>query len=124
VGLSGASLSLQSWCRDINTQTAILEALGALEADVYEVAIEAEACVIQCEITNVLVHQANPSAWTSDWDAIGYRELEFRVVSGLAFTETGEAVELGRNGCAEVADRYAEQIEEALWKCYESEHEG
>lgn len=96
---------------------------GALEAYVYEVPIEAEACVIRCEIASLFVHRANPFAWSSDWDALGYRELEFRVVSGVALTETGEAVELGRNGCAEVAERYAEQIEEALWKCYDGEHQ-
>lgn len=56
---------------------------GALEAYVYEVPIEAEACVIRCEITSLFVHRANPFAWSSDWDALGYREQEFRVVSGV-----------------------------------------
>jgi hypothetical protein len=95
--------------------------LGVLEVPVYEVAIEAEGCVIQCEILDLFVHQASGSTWSSDWDAQGYRELEFRVVSGFMQTESGETIELGPNGCAEMAERYAEQIEEALWACYEAE---
>ena len=51
----------------------------------YEVVIEAEACVLQCEVTDMVISEANPWAWSSDWDAQGYRELEFRVVSGVAY---------------------------------------
>lgn len=77
----------------------------------YEVVIEAGACVIQ---SGVLEHQADPSAWTGDLDAIGYPELEFRTVSGLAFTEIDETVEVGPSGRVEVAGRYAVLIEEVL----------
>ena len=82
----------------------------------YEVVIEAEACVIQCEVTDLAVTEANPGTWTSDWDADGYRELEFRVVSGLVYDERGQASDLGRNGCAAIAERYAEFIENDLWR--------
>lgn len=82
----------------------------------YEVVIEAEACVLQCEVTDMVISEANPWAWSSDWDAQGYRELEFRVVSGVAYDEDGYAIDLGRNGCAEVSERYAEEIEDQLWR--------
>ena len=59
------------------------------EAIVYEVHIDAEACVIQCEITDVIEADPNPGLWSSDWDAQGYRELEFRVLSGVAYDADG-----------------------------------
>lgn len=87
----------------------------------YEVAIEAEACVLQCEISDVFVAEANPLAWSSDWDAQGYREMEFRVISGIGYDEHGAPSELGRNGCAEIAERYAEFIEEEIWRQYDAQ---
>lgn len=88
----------------------------------YEVAIEAEACVIQCEITELVVEDAHRGAWSSDWDARGYRELEFRAVSGVAYDADGHATALGQNGCAEVVERYAEFIEEELWRQLDTEN--
>ncbi|MGM7284745.1 hypothetical protein ABRY74_23145 [Pseudomonas guariconensis] len=85
----------------------------------YEVAIEAEACVLQCEITDLVIEQARPGVWTSDWDARGYWELEFRVVSGVVFDEQGQASDLGRNGCAAMAERYGEYIEEQILRQYQ-----
>jgi len=41
-------------------------------------------------------------------------ELEFEVVSGLVYDEGGNAKDLGRNGCASVAELYAEEIEARL----------
>lgn len=82
----------------------------------YEVAIESEACVLLVEIIDLVNSAPTPGAWTSDWDAQGYRELEFRVVSGVAYDECGNGSDLGRNGCAEIAERYAEQIEEDIWR--------
>ncbi|WP_225789550.1 hypothetical protein [Pseudomonas sp. Marseille-P8916] len=86
------------------------------EGIVHEVVIEAEACVIQCEITDLLVEGARLDPWRSDWNCRAFHELEFRVVSGVACEESGVVSELGRNGCAELAERYAEFIEEALWR--------
>ena len=82
----------------------------------YEVVIEAEACTVQCEIIHLTLTEASPSAWTSDWDAQGYREMEFRVISGVVYDELGQASDLGRNGCAAIAERYAEFIEDDLWR--------
>ncbi len=88
---------------------------NALGGIVYEVLVEAEASVLQCEITDLVDEQSKTGAWSSDWDAHGYRELEFRVVSGQWLDPDGTPHDLGMNGCAEVVDRYAEFIEEELW---------
>lgn len=87
----------------------------------YEVDIEAEACVLQCVITSMVIADAHPSLWTSDWDVEGYREMEFRVVSGITFDSNGEASDLGRNGCATLAERYGEYIEERIWRQYDAQ---
>lgn len=84
----------------------------------YEVAIEAEGCVLQCEITDLVMEQPRPGLWSSDWDAEGYFELEFRVVSGIVYDEQGHAEDLGRNGCAVLAERYGEYIEEQIHQQY------
>jgi len=88
---------------------------------VYEVSFE--GFVLQCEITELVNVEANPSTWTSDWDAQGYRELEFRVVSGAYYDEHDVPTALGRNGCAELAERYAEFIESELWRQIDAERE-
>ena len=85
----------------------------------YEVAIEAEACVLLCEISELLIEEGRPGVWTSDWDARGYCELEFRVVSGVVYDEQGQASDLGRNGCAALAERYGESIEEQIFRQYQ-----
>jgi hypothetical protein len=63
---------------------------------VYEVDIDAEACVGQCEILDLVMSQGNPGALYSDWDAQGYREMEFRIESGIAYDEQGASTDLGR----------------------------
>ncbi len=68
--------------------------------------------------------EPNPVLWTSDWDAQGYRELEFRVVSGVAYDTEGHPSDLGRNGCAELVERYAEFIEDELWMQLDGERGG
>lgn len=75
---------------------------------------------LQCEITELLDVPPDPWAKTSDWDAFGYREIEFRVVSAQVYDENGKATELGRNGCAALAEQYAELIEEELWRQIEA----
>lgn len=87
----------------------------------YEVTIE--AFVLQCEITELVDVEPNPATWTSDWDAQGYRELEFRVVSGVVYDENEVPSDLGRNGCAELAERYAEFIESELWRQIDADRE-
>ena len=75
--------------------------------------------MLQCEITDLVVVQARPGLWSSDWDAEGYCELEFRVVSGSVYDEHGHAEDLGRNACADLAERYCEYIEEQILQLYQ-----
>lgn len=84
----------------------------------YEVNID-QYC-LQCEMTSLLDVPPNPEATTSDWDAYGYREMEFRVVSGQVVDENGVASDAGRNACAALAEQYAELIEEELWRQIEA----
>lgn len=77
---------------------------------------------LQVEITRCLVVPPNPHTWDSDYDYYGYQEMEFEVVSGLVYDENGDnPADLGRNGCAAVAEQYAEQIEEQLWTQLDAE---
>ncbi|VVN44894.1 hypothetical protein [Pseudomonas fluorescens] len=69
---------------------------------------------LQCEVTELLDVLPAPWATSRDWDAYGYRELEFRVVSAQVSDENGDATELGRNGCAALAGQYRELIEEEM----------
>lgn len=77
---------------------------------------------LQVEIICCLVFPPNRSTWPSDLDYHGYQEMEFEVVSGIAYDEEGEnPEELDKNGCAAVADLHAETIEEKLWAQLEDE---
>lgn len=73
----------------------------------------------QYELTVKITHmdgcEGNRNTWDSDADYYGWREMEFEVVSGLVYDEDGNAEDLGRNGCAAVAEQYAEDIEQELW---------
>jgi len=70
---------------------------------------------LEIEITSCVSVAPNHNCRDSDWDYYGYREMEFEVVSGVEYDEDGNETELGRNGCAAVAERYAEEIEQKLW---------
>jgi hypothetical protein len=63
-------------------------------------------------MTDLVIEAAHPAIWSSDRDAQGYCELEFRVVSGVIYDEQGQASEPGLNGCVALAERYAEYIED------------
>lgn len=77
---------------------------------------------LQVEITHCKVVPGDRSTWASDYDYYGYVEMEFEVVSGLVYDENGDnPQDLGRNGCASVAEMYAEEIEQHLWVQLEAE---
>ena len=82
-----------------------------------------EQYTLEVEITSLTVVKGNSSTWDSDWDYYGYREMEFEVVSGIAEDEDGNETDLGQNGCAAVAEQYAEEIEDALWNQLENERD-
>ena len=85
----------------------------------YEVIIE--EFVLQCDISSVVIVKGNPSSWASPEDYHGYREMEFEIIAGHTYDEEGNPVDLGKNGCAAVAERLAEEIENELWDFYEDE---
>lgn len=84
----------------------------------YEVNID--EYVLQCEVTSLEEVDPTPGTTTSDWDAYGYRELEFSVISGQVYDENGVANDAGRNACAALAEKYAEYIEEEIWRQIEA----
>lgn len=75
------------------------------------------------EVTHCLDVKPDYRSWGSADDYYGYREMEFEVISGSVFDEDGNETELGRNGCAGVAEQYAEDIEERLWTLIEKKRE-
>lgn len=79
----------------------------------YEVIVE--GFVLQVEVTHCINEPARPSTWDSDWDAQGCRELEFVVVSGVAYDDDGIRMDVSPYDCYVVAEQYAKQIEAALW---------
>lgn len=85
--------------------------------------IELDEFVLQVEITDLTNTPPDYTSWDSPEDYYGCRELEFSVISGLVYDEDGNATDLGRNGCAAVAERHAELIEELLWKIVDGEAE-
>ena len=80
----------------------------------YEVIIE--DYVLQCVITHCVSVKGDPTSWASPDDYYGYEEMEFEIVSGYSYDEEGNPIDLGKNGCAAVAERLAEEIEELLWE--------
>lgn len=73
--------------------------------------VSIEQYELKVKITHMEVVEGDSSSWDSDWDYHGWREMEFEVVSGLVYDEEGNAEDLGRNGCASVAEMFAEDIE-------------
>ncbi|WP_313489140.1 hypothetical protein [Stutzerimonas nitrititolerans] len=78
-----------------------------IDLDEYRLAVEVTHCVDV---------KPDPNCRDSDHDYYGYREMEFTVVSGVVIDEGGAESNLGRNGCAALAEKHAELIEELIWK--------
>jgi hypothetical protein len=85
--------------------------------------IEFDEFVLMVEITDLTNIKGDFKSWDSPEDYHGCRELEFNVISGVVCDEDGNATDLGRNGCAAVAERHAELIEEKLWQIVDDEAE-
>lgn len=79
--------------------------------------------LLSVEVTHCAVVKPDYRCRDSADDYYGYREMEFEVVSGSVFDEDGNETELGRNGCAGVAEQYAEDIEDRLWTLIEKKRE-
>ena len=85
--------------------------------------IDLEEYLLSVEVTHCEVVEPDYRCRDSADDYYGYSELEFTITSGTVFDEDGNQTELGRNGCAAVADEHAERIEELLWQQIEIKRE-
>jgi len=77
--------------------------------------IDLDEYLLSVEVTHCAVVEPDYRCRYSADDYYGYSELEFTITSGSVFDEDGNETDLGRNGCAAVADEHAERIEELLW---------
>ncbi|KEX94779.1 hypothetical protein HA62_05815 [Pseudomonas putida] len=79
----------------------------------YEVIVE--GFVLQVEVTHCVNEPPCPSTWSSDWDAQGCRELEFKVDSAICYDDDGIRMDVDPLALPLVAVQYGRQIETALW---------
>ena len=79
----------------------------------YEVIVE--GFVLQVEVTHCENTPPCPSSWDSDWDAQGYRELEFKLVSGICYDEDGARMDVERHLLPLLAHQHYTPITIALW---------
>jgi hypothetical protein len=79
----------------------------------YEVIVE--GFVLQVEVTHCENTPPCPGDWSSDWDAQGCRELEFKVESGICYDDDGIRMDVMPHQLPLLANLYGQQIETALW---------
>ena len=79
----------------------------------YEVIVE--GFVLQVEVTHCENTPPSPGTWSSDWDAQGCRELEFKIVSGICYDDDGIRMDVYPSALPLLAQQYGRQIETALW---------
>ena len=80
---------------------------------IYEIVVE--GFVLQVEVTHCENEPPCPGTWSSDWDAQGCRELEFKVVSGVTYDDDGIRMDVDLLALPLVSLQYGRQIETALW---------
>lgn len=85
--------------------------------------IDLDEYLLSVEVTHCAVVEPDYRCRDSADDYYGYSELEFTITSGTVFDEDGNQTELGRNGCAAVADEHAERIEDRLWNMIDAKRE-
>lgn len=85
--------------------------------------IDLDEYLLSVEVTHCEVVEPDYRCRDSADDYYGYSELEFTITSGTVFDEDGNQAELGRNGCAAVADEHAERIEDRLWNMIDAKRE-
>ncbi len=86
-----------------------------------EFMIDLDEYRLAVEVTHCADVKPDPTCRDSDHDYHGYREMEFTVVSGVVIDDDGTESDLGRNGCAALAEKHAELIEELIWKQIEED---
>ena len=79
----------------------------------YEIVVE--GFVLQVEVTHCVNEPPCPGTWSSDWDAQGCRELEFKVLSGITYDDDGIRMDVWPVELRAVSMEHAKPIETALW---------
>lgn len=79
----------------------------------YEVIVE--GFVLQVEVTHCENKLPQPGTWSSDWDAMGSRDLEFKVESGICYDDAGNRMDVDSLALPFLAQQYGRHIETALW---------
>lgn len=77
--------------------------------------IVVEGFVLQVEVTHCENIPPCPGTWSSDWDAQGCRELEFKVLSGICYDDDGVRMDVSRSDLAPLIWSNGHAIETALW---------
>lgn len=77
--------------------------------------IVVEGFVLQVEVTHCVNEPPCPGSWNSDWGAQGSRELEFVVLSGVTYDDTGKRADVPQYECYQISQLYEQQIVTALW---------
>lgn len=74
-----------------------------------------EGFVLQVEVTHCVNEPARPGTWDSDWDAMGTRELEFRIKSAVTYDDEGRRMSVDPRALPFIPLQLGRQIETALW---------
>lgn len=77
--------------------------------------IVVEGFVLQVEVTHCENTPPCPGTWSSDWDAQGSRELEFKVLSGICYDDDGVRMDVSRFDLEPFIWSNSKAIETALW---------
>lgn len=79
----------------------------------YEVIVE--GYVLQVEVTYCVNEPARRGTWDSDWDAMGDRELEFKIVSAICYDDDGIRMDVPNWQLPILAKQHYTPITVALW---------
>lgn len=75
-----------------------------------------EGFVLQVEVTHCVNEPPCPGTWSSDWDAQGCRELEFKVKSAFCYDDDGIRMSAQPYWSLAVLEKqFGPQIYTALW---------
>lgn len=77
--------------------------------------IVVEGFVLQVEVTVLADDPPRPGSWDSDWDAMGDRELEFKLLSGICYDEDGVRMDVPDYQLPVLAHQHYTPITIALW---------
>lgn len=74
-----------------------------------------EGFVLQVEVTALADDPPRPGTWDGDWDAMGERELEFKLLSGRCYDDDGIPLDLMLYQLPILAHQLYTPIVNALW---------